>query len=80
MKLSDYIPMDKLAEHIAQGYVNINQHKEFPLDIYTYSKTCTFDYMWDDVTCNGAVNKAKLEMTEAQFIALCKAVAEKHGG
>lgn len=34
----------------------------------------------NSVACNGEVNKAKLTMTEAHFIALCKAVTLKHGG
>lgn len=51
MKLWDYLPPALLAARIAQGYVNVNHHKTFPLDIYTYSKSATFDYVWDDVTC-----------------------------
>ena len=32
------------------------------------------------VACNGDVNKAKLAMTEARFVAMCCAVASKRGG
>ena len=51
MKLYDYIPEALLMQRIEEGYVNVNQHKKFPLAIYTYSKSATFDYMWDEATC-----------------------------
>ena len=51
MKLYDYIPEALLMQRIEEGYVNVNQHKEFPLAIYTYSKSATFDYVWDEATC-----------------------------
>ena len=51
MKLYDYIPEALLMQRIEEGYVNVNQHKKFPLAIYTYSKSATFDYVWDEATC-----------------------------
>jgi len=51
MKLYDYIPEALLMQRIEEGYVNVNNHKKFPLAIYTYSKSATFDYVWDEATC-----------------------------
>jgi hypothetical protein len=51
MKLYDYIPEALLMQRIEEGYVNVNQHKKFPLAIYTYSKSATYDYVWDEATC-----------------------------
>ena len=51
MKLYDYIPEALLMQRIEEGYVNQNFHKKFPLAIYTYSKSATFDYVWDEATC-----------------------------
>ena len=33
MKLYDYIPEALLMQRIEEGYVNVNQHKKFPLAI-----------------------------------------------
>lgn len=52
MKLQDYLDITKLEEQIAEGYVNRNFHKKFSnLAIYTYSRHCTMDYAWNDITC-----------------------------
>jgi RNA ligase len=51
MKLYDYIPEALLMQRIGEGYVNVNHHKKFPLAIYTYSKSATYDYVWDEATC-----------------------------
>ena len=51
MKLYDYIPEALLMQRIEEGYVNQNFHKKFPLAIYTYSKSATCDYVWDEATC-----------------------------
>ena len=51
MKLYDYIPEALLMQRIEEGYVNVNHHKKFPLAIYTYSRSATYDYVWDEATC-----------------------------
>lgn len=52
MKLHEYLDIAKLEEQIAEGNVNRNFHKKFTnLAIYTYSKQCTMDYAWNEITC-----------------------------
>jgi RNA ligase len=51
MKLSEYISIDRLFGRIAEGYVNVHKHNTFPLVMYTYSRSATFDNVWDDITC-----------------------------
>jgi len=52
MKLYDYLDITKLEEQIAEGYVNRNFHKTFTnLAIYTYSRSATLDYEWNEITC-----------------------------
>jgi len=70
MKLYDYIPEALLMQRIEEGYVNVNQHKKFPLAIYTYSKSATFDYVWDEATCKCRgliVNQATMEIIARPF-------------
>jgi hypothetical protein len=70
MKLYDYIPEALLMQRIEEGYVNVNHHKKFPLAVYTYSKSATFDYVWDEATCKCRgliVNLASMEIVARPF-------------
>ena len=51
MNIVNYLNFSALQERISQGYVNVRHHKKLPLDIYCYSKSATFDNVWDEVTC-----------------------------
>jgi hypothetical protein len=70
MKLYDYVPKALLMQRIEEGYVNVNQHKKFPLAIYTYSRSATFDYVWDEATCKCRgliVNLTNMEIVARPF-------------
>jgi hypothetical protein len=71
MKLYDYIPEALLMQRIEEGYINVNQHKKFPLAIYTYSKSATHDYVWDEATCKCRgliVNLTNMEIIARPFV------------
>ena len=57
MLLKDLLSVELLEQRIAEGYINVRRHNKFPLSIYCYSKTATFDYVWDEVTtkCRGLI-------------------------
>jgi RNA ligase len=57
MKLKDYLDVDLLRKMIDLGYVNVTKHDFVDLYILNYSKMCTIDQMWNDVTekCRGLI-------------------------
>lgn len=57
MKLKDYLDIDLLRKMIDLGYVNVNKHDFVDLYILNYSKMCTIDQIWNDVTekCRGLI-------------------------
>ena len=57
MKLKDYLDVDLLRKMIDLGYVNVIKHSFVDLYILNYSKMCTIDQMWNDVTekCRGLI-------------------------
>lgn len=57
MKLKDYLDIDLLRKMIDLGYVNVTKHDFVDLYILNYSKMCTIDQMWNDVTekCRGLI-------------------------
>lgn len=50
VKLDDLLDVDKLASHVEAGNVTRKRHATLPLSIYTYSRVCQYDNIWDDVT------------------------------
>lgn len=56
MKLSPEF-IEKLKEHIQNGYVNETLHPSLPLKILCYSKGCQYEALWDEVTtrCRGMI-------------------------
>ena len=57
MKLKDYLDVDLLRKMIDLGYINITKHDFVDLYILNYSKMCTIDQVWNDVTekCRGLI-------------------------
>lgn len=51
MKISDYLDMAKLEQHLKDRVVNVQHHRYAPLDIYNYGQKAQFESIWDDVTC-----------------------------
>lgn len=57
MKLRELIDGNLLDEMIAKRYVNVQTLPEYGYKIYNYSKLCTIDHVWNDVTetCRGII-------------------------
>jgi len=50
MKLTEYLDVKKLRQHISTGLVTERFHDTLPLAIYCYGKKAVFGNHWDDVT------------------------------
>lgn len=48
---------EKLAQHISNGYIRVQQHPTKPLNIYNYTSKAQIEGVWDEVTrkCRGLV-------------------------
>lgn len=60
MNFYDYIGVtpDKFeSEYVGLGFVQRQKHKQFPLDIFTYTRKTVHEALWDNVTsrCRGIV-------------------------
>ena len=57
MKLRELIDPVLLDEMIAKRYVNVQELPGYCYKIYNYSKMCTIDHVWNDVTetCRGII-------------------------
>ena len=57
MKLRELINGDLLDEMIAKKYVNVQELEGCGYKIYNYSKSCTLNHVWNDVTevCRGII-------------------------
>jgi RNA ligase len=58
MKLSDYLDVHKLEQHLADGLVAARTHNTLPLTIYSYTREVVWDIsLWDDVLekCRGLI-------------------------
>lgn len=58
MKLSDYLDIHKLEEHLANKLVAARTHNTLPLTIYSYTREVVWDIgLWDDVLekCRGLI-------------------------
>lgn len=57
MKIYDYINMDELYDMIDRGYIKVTNHPKFPLTMYSYTKSCHYEKMWNDTTmkCRGLI-------------------------
>lgn len=53
----DTYPVAFQRDYIDTGLVNVQGHREFPLDIYSYGRRAVFDNVWDKVTskCRGII-------------------------
>lgn len=57
MNITEYLDKDLLLKMIDLKYVDVRKHPFANLYILSYSKLCTFDWMWNDVTekCRGLI-------------------------
>jgi len=49
--------LDKINKYIEDGLIVKQDHPEYPISIYNYSRTCQYEAKWDDLTiaCRGLV-------------------------
>ena len=64
MNLFTYLGISKEAfyrDYVDTDLVVVNEHDEFPLNIYNYSRTCVQENRWDSVTskCRGIIAHRK---------------------
>ncbi|WP_215453497.1 T4 RnlA family RNA ligase [Streptomyces sp. ATCC 21386] len=57
LTLRELLPPDELAAALEAGHVTRKSHPELPLSIYTYTRTCQYERVWNRVTtrCRGLV-------------------------
>lgn len=57
LTLHELLPQQELAAAVEAGHVTRKQHPELPLSIYTYTRTCQYERVWNQVTtrCRGLV-------------------------
>lgn len=58
MKLERLLDIEKLSEHVNNGYVSVSPHPSMPLYIYNYTQKAQFDNKWGDGTidyCRGLI-------------------------
>lgn len=57
LTLDALLPPDELAAAVAAGHVTRKPHPELPLSIYTYTRACQYEGVWNRVTvrCRGLV-------------------------
>ncbi|MFF5447919.1 T4 RnlA family RNA ligase [Streptomyces sp. NPDC012888] len=57
LTLHDLLPAQELAEAIDAGHVVRKAHPELPLSLYSYTRTCQYERVWNRVTtrCRGLV-------------------------
>jgi RNA ligase len=73
MYLYDYLgigPHEFQTQYLDDGYVQEGKHAEFPLNIYSYSRSCVKEQKWDKVTskCRGIiVNRLTSEIIARPF-------------
>ncbi|MFJ3906492.1 RNA ligase [Streptomyces sp. NPDC090025] len=57
LTLDALLPPDELAAAVEAGHVTRKRHPELPLSIYTYTRACQYEGVWNQVTtrCRGLV-------------------------
>ncbi|WP_216588381.1 RNA ligase [Streptomyces brasiliscabiei] len=57
LTLHGLLPPEELAAALEAGHVTRKSHPELPLSIYTYTRTCQYERVWNRVTtrCRGLV-------------------------
>ncbi|MFF9011520.1 RNA ligase [Streptomyces sp. NPDC014870] len=57
LTLQELLPAQELAAAIDAGHVTRKAHPELPLSIYTYTRSCQYERIWNQVTtrCRGLV-------------------------
>lgn len=73
MNFFDYIGVSEdefIGKYLQTGLVNESVHKEFPLNLFTYSRKCVHEDVWDNVTskCRGIIiNRETNEIVARPF-------------
>jgi len=51
------ISLEILNDYVKRGLISKQNHSQFPLSIYTYTRVCQYDRIWDDITmqCRGLI-------------------------
>ncbi|MCB5164304.1 T4 RnlA family RNA ligase [Streptomyces bambusae] len=57
LTLHDLMPQQELAQALDAGHVVRKRHPELPLSLYTYTRVCQYERIWNTVTtrCRGLV-------------------------
>lgn len=58
IRIEDIMDVTKLGSHIADGYISVRHHPQFPqLVIYNYTAKTQYDGLWDELTtqCRGLI-------------------------
>lgn len=57
LTLQELLPPEELASALDAGHVTRKRHPELPLSLYTYTRTCQYERVWNQVTtrCRGLV-------------------------
>ncbi|MFE7778226.1 RNA ligase [Streptomyces sp. NPDC057445] len=68
LTLHELLPAQELAAALDAGHVTRKPHPELPLSIYTYTRTCQYERVWNRVTtrCRGLV----ADETTGEIVAL----------
>lgn len=68
MHINDLIPADDLAAALDAGHVTRKEHPSLPLAIFTYTRVCQYDNIWNPVTmhCRGLI----VDTATQQIVAL----------
>ena len=51
------LDMDRVRELIAEGYISVKRHPEYPLSLYGYTRKCQYDWHWtpETIACRGLI-------------------------
>lgn len=55
--LDTMVPSDDLVAAVAAGRITRKPHPDYPISIYTYTRSCQYDHAWDAATiaCRGLI-------------------------
>ena len=69
INLGDVVDLDDLADHIKNGYVNVQTHPSLDLLVYNYSRAAQYDNHWTPVTiaCRGLITDGASNIVARPF-------------
>jgi RNA ligase len=52
-----FLDMDRVRKLIAEGYISVKRHPEYPLFLYGYTRKCQYDWRWtpETIACRGLI-------------------------